>query len=139
MFIYNAKKYEERTFWKFHHKDKCSNTADGSMVTSPSVYISNTKRACSGALSERAIFIRYRIFRLTLFFWDNINIQVRYLCVYVFLFRIMKFLVCLFVLVTVCSAYPQGEGAAFTNEAIAQAQNTFLIPKDAEIQNVRLT
>ncbi|XP_037927257.1 uncharacterized protein LOC119661877 [Teleopsis dalmanni] len=32
---------------------------------------------------------------------------------------------------------PQREGAAYTNEAIRQAQQTFLIPKDAQIQNVQ--
>ncbi|XP_030384545.1 uncharacterized protein LOC115631842 [Scaptodrosophila lebanonensis] len=31
----------------------------------------------------------------------------------------------------------QREGAAYTNEAIRQAQQTFLIPKDAQIQNVQ--
>ncbi|KAM7354504.1 uncharacterized protein ACRADG_006155 [Cochliomyia hominivorax] len=34
-------------------------------------------------------------------------------------------------------AMPQREGAAYTNEAIRQAQQTFLIPKDAQIQNVQ--
>lgn len=36
------------------------------------------------------------------------------------------------------SAYPQPqkEGGAYTNEAIRQAQQTFLIPKDAQIQKV---
>ncbi|EDV32414.1 uncharacterized protein Dana_GF15826 [Drosophila ananassae] len=32
---------------------------------------------------------------------------------------------------------PQREGAAYTNEAIRQAQQTLLIPKDAQIQNVQ--
>uniref|UniRef100_A0A1A9WAL7 Uncharacterized protein n=1 Tax=Glossina brevipalpis TaxID=37001 RepID=A0A1A9WAL7_9MUSC len=31
----------------------------------------------------------------------------------------------------------QREGAAYTNEAIRQAQQTLLIPKDAQIQNVQ--
>lgn len=31
---------------------------------------------------------------------------------------------------------PQQEGAAYTKEAIKQAQNTYLIPKDAVIQAV---
>lgn len=31
---------------------------------------------------------------------------------------------------------PQKEGGAYTNEAIKQAQNSQLIPKDAQIQNV---
>lgn len=38
--------------------------------------------------------------------------------------------------VALASAAPQREGAAFTKEAIKQAQSTFLIPKDAEIQKV---
>lgn len=33
-------------------------------------------------------------------------------------------------------AAPQKEGAQFTNEAIRQAQDTYLIPKDATIQKV---
>lgn len=40
------------------------------------------------------------------------------------------------IFVTVIAALPQKEGGAYTNEAIRQAQNTFLIPKDAEIQKV---
>lgn len=44
--------------------------------------------------------------------------------------------VCLLVLVAAVAAAPQREGAAFSKEAIKQAQNTFLIPKDAEIQKV---
>lgn len=50
-----------------------------------------------------------------------------------------SFAVCL-VLMTVLAcawAMPQREGAAYTNEAIRQAQQTFLIPKDAQIQNVQ--
>ncbi|KAI8435442.1 hypothetical protein MSG28_003745 [Choristoneura fumiferana] len=46
-------------------------------------------------------------------------------------------LVCLLVLVAAAAAAPQREGAAFSKEAIKQAQNTFLIPKDAEIQKVQ--
>jgi hypothetical protein len=42
----------------------------------------------------------------------------------------------LVVLVAAVAAAPQREGAAFTKEAIKQAQSTFLIPKDAEIQKV---
>ncbi len=34
-------------------------------------------------------------------------------------------------------AYPQKEGAFFTNEAIRQAQNTQLIPQGATIQKVQ--
>lgn len=40
--------------------------------------------------------------------------------------------------VALAAAAPQREGAAFTKEAIKQAQSTFLIPKDAEIQKVIL-
>lgn len=42
----------------------------------------------------------------------------------------------LLVAVAAAAAAPQREGAAFSNEAIKQAQNTFLIPKDAQIQKV---
>ncbi|KAJ8872711.1 hypothetical protein PR048_026324 [Dryococelus australis] len=38
--------------------------------------------------------------------------------------------------VALAEAFPQREGAVFTNEAIRQAQNTQLIPKDAAIQKV---
>ncbi|XP_063531863.1 uncharacterized protein LOC134742579 isoform X1 [Cydia strobilella] len=48
-----------------------------------------------------------------------------------------SFVVCLLVLVAYATAAPQREGAAFSNEAIKQAHNTFLIPKDAEIQKVQ--
>ncbi|KAL0841664.1 hypothetical protein ABMA28_013942 [Loxostege sticticalis] len=49
-----------------------------------------------------------------------------------------SYVVCLLVaVVAVVAAAPQREGAAFTKEAIKQAQNTFLIPKDAEIQKVQ--
>jgi len=34
-------------------------------------------------------------------------------------------------------AYPQKDGQIFSNEAIRQAQNTYLIPKDATIQKVQ--
>lgn len=40
-------------------------------------------------------------------------------------------------LVGVALAYPQKDGQIFSNEAIRQAQNTFLIPKDATIQKVQ--
>lgn len=43
---------------------------------------------------------------------------------------------CVLVVVAVAAAAPQREGAAYTREAIKQAQNTHLIPKDAEIQKV---
>ncbi|KAI8125925.1 hypothetical protein FF38_07632 [Lucilia cuprina] len=51
-----------------------------------------------------------------------------------------SFAVCLTVLAIAAFAYAmpqQREGAAYTNEAIRQAQQTFLIPKDAQIQNVQ--
>lgn len=35
------------------------------------------------------------------------------------------------------AAYPQKDGQIFSNEAIRQAQNTYLIPKDATIQKVQ--
>lgn len=44
---------------------------------------------------------------------------------------------CLLVVVAAVTAAPQREGAAYTKEAIKQAQSTHLIPKDAEIQKVR--
>lgn len=42
-------------------------------------------------------------------------------------------------MMAVCLAMPQGakEGAIFTNEAIRQAQNTHLIPQNAQIQKVQ--
>lgn len=49
----------------------------------------------------------------------------------------MKVSLCILVIIGTALAYPQREGAAYTNEAIRQAQNTFLIPKDAQIQKVR--
>ncbi|KAL0272509.1 UNVERIFIED_CONTAM: hypothetical protein PYX00_005447 [Menopon gallinae] len=58
-----------------------------------------------------------------------------------FVFRTsMKFAVCLLG-VLLCaglsSAFPQKDGAIFSNEAIRQAQSTFLIPRDAQIQKVQ--
>lgn len=50
----------------------------------------------------------------------------------------MKYIICLFAMIAVAVALPQREGAAFTNEAIQQAQNSYLIPRDAQIQNVIL-
>ncbi|KAG7307053.1 hypothetical protein JYU34_007187 [Plutella xylostella] len=44
---------------------------------------------------------------------------------------------CLLVLAAAAAAAPQREGAAFSREAIKQAQNTHLIPRDAEIQKVQ--
>ncbi|CAH1112327.1 unnamed protein product [Psylliodes chrysocephalus] len=48
----------------------------------------------------------------------------------------MKFVVFL-IFMGVVAAFPQKEGSAYTQEAIRQAQNTFLIPKDAQIQKVQ--
>lgn len=49
----------------------------------------------------------------------------------------MKFLVVLVALVAVAVALPQREGQQFTPEAIRQAQDSYLIPRDAQIQNVQ--
>uniref|UniRef100_A0A1B0A3V1 Lipoprotein n=1 Tax=Glossina pallidipes TaxID=7398 RepID=A0A1B0A3V1_GLOPL len=54
----------------------------------------------------------------------------------------MKVILSNFVLIAVMMALgvclpQQREGAAYTNEAIRQAQQTLLIPKDAQIQNVQ--
>lgn len=49
----------------------------------------------------------------------------------------MKAVFCLVFAIGCAVAYPQREGAAYTNEAIRQAQNTYLIPKDAQIQKVQ--
>ncbi|XP_068968592.1 uncharacterized protein [Bombus flavifrons] len=40
-------------------------------------------------------------------------------------------------IVGVAMAFPQKDGQIFSNEAIKQAQNTYLIPKDATIQKVQ--
>ncbi|XP_050664117.1 uncharacterized protein LOC126964840 [Leptidea sinapis] len=48
----------------------------------------------------------------------------------------MKTAVVCLLLVVAVSAAPQREGAAYTKEAIKQAQSTYLIPKDAVIQKV---
>lgn len=50
----------------------------------------------------------------------------------------MKVIICLAALVAVAFAYPANEGAAYTNEAIRQAQNSHLIPQGAQIQKVNL-
>lgn len=51
----------------------------------------------------------------------------------------MKEITCvlLLVILALVTAYPQKEGNAYTNEAIRQAQQSYLIPKDAQIQKVR--
>lgn len=48
----------------------------------------------------------------------------------------MKAVLCFAAILAVAVAYPN-EGADYTNEAIRQAQNSQLIPADAEIQNVQ--
>lgn len=48
-----------------------------------------------------------------------------------------SYVFCLLVVVAAAAAAPQREGAAYTKEAIKQAQNTHLIPQDAVIQKVR--
>lgn len=48
----------------------------------------------------------------------------------------MKSIVCLLGLIVIAAAYPAQEGAAYTNEAIRQAQTSHLIPQNAQIQNV---
>lgn len=53
-----------------------------------------------------------------------------------FVHRKMKAIVCLFGLFAIAAAYPTQEGAAYTNEAIRQAQTSHLIPQNAQIQNV---
>ncbi|XP_045446030.1 uncharacterized protein LOC123654114 [Melitaea cinxia] len=49
----------------------------------------------------------------------------------------MKSIVLCLVAVAMVAAAPQREGAAYSKEAIKQAQSTFLIPKDAVIQKVQ--
>lgn len=46
-------------------------------------------------------------------------------------------LVVLLGLAVAALAFPQKDGQRFSNEAIRQAQQTYLIPKDAQIQNVQ--
>lgn len=48
----------------------------------------------------------------------------------------MKAVICLTTLIAVAVAYPAQEGAAYTNEAIRQAQSSHLIPQNAQIQKV---
>ncbi|XP_055389444.1 uncharacterized protein LOC129618621 [Condylostylus longicornis] len=50
---------------------------------------------------------------------------------------IITFFITIIITISYCLAMPQREGAAYTNEAIRQAQQTFLIPKDAQIQQVQ--
>lgn len=47
-------------------------------------------------------------------------------------------LVVVLAFLAVAAAFPQREGGVYTNEAIRQAQNSQLIPKDAQIQKVSL-
>ncbi|KAK1121313.1 hypothetical protein K0M31_010614 [Melipona bicolor] len=46
-------------------------------------------------------------------------------------------LLAIMLVVGVAMAFPQKDGQIFSNEAIRQAQNTYLIPKDATIQKVQ--
>lgn len=48
----------------------------------------------------------------------------------------MKFIVVSLALLGLVAAFPQKEGSAYTQEAIRQAQQTQLIPKNAQIQKV---
>lgn len=50
----------------------------------------------------------------------------------------MKSILCLLGLFAIAAAYPAQEGAAYTNEAIRQAQTSHLIPQNAQIQNVSM-
>lgn len=51
----------------------------------------------------------------------------------------MKVVICLLAIVTITFGFPQQhEGFAFSNDAIKQAQSTYLIPRDAQIQSVIL-
>lgn len=49
----------------------------------------------------------------------------------------MKAIICFVAVIAVAVAYPAQEGAAYTNEAIRQAQSSHLIPHNAQIQKVR--
>ncbi|XP_034840075.1 uncharacterized protein [Maniola hyperantus] len=49
----------------------------------------------------------------------------------------MRSVVLCLVLVAAVAAAPQREGAAYSNEAIQQARNTDLLPKDAVIHKVQ--
>lgn len=49
----------------------------------------------------------------------------------------MKAIICFAAVIAVAVAYPAQEGAAYTNEAIRQAQTSHLIPQNAQIQKVR--
>ncbi|XP_055299319.1 uncharacterized protein LOC129566941 [Sitodiplosis mosellana] len=48
----------------------------------------------------------------------------------------MKAIICFAAIIAVAVAYPAQEGAAYTNEAIRQAQSSHLIPQNAQIQKV---
>lgn len=48
----------------------------------------------------------------------------------------MKVIVCFAAIIAIAVAYPAQEGAAYTNEAIRQAQSSHLIPQNAQIQKV---
>lgn len=51
----------------------------------------------------------------------------------------MKAIICFAALIAVALAYPAQDGAAYTNEAIRQAQSSHLIPQNAQIQKVCVT
>lgn len=48
----------------------------------------------------------------------------------------MKVIVCFAAIIAIAAAFPAQEGAAYTNEAIRQAQSSHLIPQNAQIQKV---
>ncbi|XP_031623690.1 uncharacterized protein LOC116341007 [Contarinia nasturtii] len=48
----------------------------------------------------------------------------------------MKAIICFVAIIAVAVAFPAQEGAAYTNEAIRQAQSSHLIPQNAQIQKV---
>ncbi|XP_029035216.1 uncharacterized protein LOC114872299 [Osmia bicornis bicornis] len=49
----------------------------------------------------------------------------------------IRTLLILLSVIALAVAFPQKDGQIFSNEAIKQAQNTYLIPKDATIQKVQ--
>ena len=49
----------------------------------------------------------------------------------------MKAIICFAAIIAVAVAYPAQDGAAYSNEAIRQAQTSHLIPQNAQIQKVR--
>ncbi|XP_076622716.1 uncharacterized protein LOC143342569 [Colletes latitarsis] len=51
--------------------------------------------------------------------------------------KVRVILITTLTMVGIALAFPQKDGQIFSNEAIKQAQNTYLIPKDATIQKVQ--